>query len=225
MRRKLSAKEAAAILGVSVQQVYRYHKTRVLVGTSSNFSLQFDEADVDALREAGGASLEVTHKGLLIERARRIALERRVDLLERLLGVAPSTLVTLSEDELLQLLDSARAALRSPPTDALTLMDWANTLADIQDEFLDLVHAQTGNPDPWDPFLRLADALYAVVPKKGDVEATEALHQVALARAGLRRVVFAYVTRTCSRAQASRVIKESGGSLMAAVNARVTPGR
>lgn len=221
----ITADQAAGILGVGRNQVYRLVRDGALQrvsGTTGMRTLLYAE-EVQALADTRGVgtSLAELQKSLITERAARRALERRLDRVERMLCLhAP--VVGYDEPEVLDLVERVRDALQEPPTETLEVLDWCAIFRSVHEELFHLIRVYTDNPEPWAPLLALAERMY----KDGcrgnhDKDLEGAYTELSLARRSLRQAAFFYITQSCNRAHANSVIPEAETDVVRRVNQHV----
>lgn len=206
------------------QTVYLYLREGTLrrAGGTSYRAL-LDEEEVRALAQVRKEKLPISHvqRTLITERAVREGLERRLERLERMLGVR-SPVVCNNEAEVVRLVARVREAVEEPPTNILEIADWCSIFFGLQEETFYLIEAYTGDPEPHAPFLCLAEKMYEYCERNvhnQDVE--EAYTELASARRALRHVVFFYLSQRIDRKHAQKVIPEAETSILRKLNSHV----
>jgi len=214
--------QAAKFLGVGRPQVYRYQREGLLTAHQGDgeFHLLFDRHEVAALakvRESKPTILEL-QKTLLSTLTRCGALEHRLDLLERVICVRNPNLGN-KKSEVEELMERICDALKEPPTDILQILDWCSIFLGVKEEYLHLVQTYTDNPEPWAPFLLLAERMDDRRPSSFDDEdLLGAYLHLTVARRALRQTVFFYLMERRTPAYAQEVIPEAATSLMRRLN-------
>ena len=206
----LSANEAAEILGVTPKTVYNMCRSGYLtrVGRLCQH-IKFDTEEVYALRELREEGLPDNptqlNAALVQTRARYRSLENRVESLERLAGVH-STHLSHDREDVLSLLWKVERALSEPPLDMDGVRYWVDVFLGLHEEFFDLVETYGEHPEPWKPFLALAQKVYKDCPTPSGPE----LHNIVLlqselhiARKNLRHAAWAYVSNRRGLAMAA----------------------
>lgn len=223
--------EAADILGISVRTVYyKVHNGELKAKGKLGQRVQLLRDEVNALAEAeqssGGPSREHLHKQLLAERAHRRALERRLEAIERVLGMDAPTL-SYDQADILELLDRAVEAAKEPPTNPLEVHEWSSVFFGVNEEFFDLVERYSGNPEPWSVLLTLAEKMYNNRPGSlSDQDSVFAYKELEASRRNLRNAVFLYIQRRRrldGRTLAQKVIPESETNPIFRLNRHVIP--
>lgn len=221
----VTAAEAAEMLGVTTTQVYRLVQNGTLsrAGGGLRQPTRFYVTDVEALREARAepTSLVSLQKELYAERARRLAMERRLERVERVLCLRRPT-IGHDESDILDLVERVHEALKDPPTEAMEIQEWCSTLLDVHEETFDLVERYTGDPEPWREMLLLAEAMYASLRSEQLDEDSESVYaELSTARRSLRQAAFFHVSRRRGNDHARRVIREAEQDLVKKINGYV----
>lgn len=222
---RVTPDQAAKILGVGRHQVYRYQREGLLTAYKGEgkFRLLLDAHEVSALaaiRHSPTTVLEL-QKTLVATQVHCRALERRLDLVERALCVRNPNLC-YERASVEELVSRAYAAVKDPPTDALQILDWCNVFFSVKEEFLKLVQLYTENPEPWSPFLRLAERIDTYRPSTlNDEDVLGAYMLLTAARRALRQTVFFYLMEYRTPAYAQEVIPEAATTLVRRLNAKL----
>jgi hypothetical protein len=198
----IPAKEAAEILGVDTQTVYTMHRTGALRGVGQlRQNLRFDREEVAALaqaREERRVPTLLEMQEVIVQlSARNSALERRVEMLERMQGVTAAR-VGSDENEVLGLLWKAQKDVLEPKLSLADVREWCKLLFGIHEEFFHLVECYADHAEPWRPFLDMAQKLYEDCPAIGELydhKVVAANVELAVARRNLRQAAWVYVTK------------------------------
>jgi len=223
----LTAKEAGEILGIGCGQVRGLIRQGILQAKTGVFgqNAMVSAEEVHALAEIRKEGITRTvpqlYRQMLIERVRLRGVERRLACVEGRLGLNARTL-SYDKEDVLQLVENARLALNPLPTEALEVMDWANTFFGVQEELFELIERYTRSPEPWAPFLTLAEAIYTnrrLVLNEPDLE--DAYAVLCGARQALRHTTYIYIMRKQGMKAATAVIHEADGNLLRRLNHHV----
>lgn len=143
-----------------------------------------------------------------------VRAEKRLDRIERLLGVDTTYLPT----DIASIKDFTRRCYDTvaEPTELLEaeeVLTWAYELANVTEEYLHLVEKLVGEKEPWVPFMLAAQNLYERAPRerfcmRKDLEASYAY--VRAARRHLRQVAYFFVQARYGNKTASRAFPECG---------------
>lgn len=217
--------EAAKILGVSRATVYRYQRDGLLRSAPESTVLRplYAKNDVEALASLREEPMSIIdmQKTILAERTARRAMERRLDRIERMLCIQ-SPVVGYDESEVLDVVERVHDSLKEPPTEVLEIQDLCTLLFSLHEEFLHLVEVYTGNPEPWSPFLRLAQRVYEDGMRGvHDQELVDAYAELSSARRAFRQTAFFYITNSRGREYACKVIEEAETDLIGRINQHV----
>jgi excisionase family DNA binding protein len=216
--------EAAVVLGVSRRLVYRWLREGTLrrrSGTGMRAKLSADE--VQAFHEARLHPTTVAglQRELLAERIRREALERRIERMERLL-LLQTPIIGDDKAGLIDLTQRACYALKEPPTEVLEITEWCSIFLSLQEETFHLIEVYTDNPEPWAPFLVLAEKIYEDCRRRlYDPEIKAIYAELSAARRTLRQVVFFMVARTRNEVRARGVVPEMETDVIRRINKHV----
>jgi hypothetical protein len=202
----VSAKEAAEILGVSTARVYQMKRSGRLrsVGRLTQ-DIRFSREEVCALAEAredGYPRLDELQEQLIQSRAHIRMLERRLEGLERMMGLR-SRLVGRNEVEVLGLYFKAQDAVKEPTVDVIDTREWREVFLGIHEEFFDLVESYTGDPEPWRVFVTLAKKVHENAPPLGelyDEELVATKAELEVARRNVRAAAWMYLYHRRGRA-------------------------
>ncbi len=221
----VSPESAATMLGVTRVQVYRLVRSGAIPRASGNLrqNIRLRISDVQAYLDAkvSRATVPDLRRELVVERALRVGLEKRLELVERMLRIH-SPITRYDEPKVLELLERARDAMKNPPTKALDILEWCEVFFGVHEELFDLIEAYTGNPDPWTPLLALAENMQKNCPVDlHDEEVMAAYTELSAARRALRQTVFVYVNKGRKRGEAERVIPEVSGDIIKFINSCV----
>lgn len=192
MRPYLNLNEAAKVLNTSVSMVHVFDRRGILTAhypDSRRAGKHFLREDVYALAELRKLGIDKNSDQMVMRAlvASRRA-EKKVDDLMFYLGFNEEALGT-EKTEVVAFFIRAEESLKEPkihgPED---VRRWARKIQAITEEYLELVHAYTGEPEPWKVFLDLARQL-ASISEPGSPERVFMDH----ARANLRNVAYFYL--------------------------------
>lgn len=195
----ISAKEAAEILGVSTARVYQMKREGRLrsVGKPDQ-DTRFSREEVCAVaevREEGYPRLDEVQEQLVQARAHNRMLERRLESLERMMGLR-SRLVGRDKMEVVGLCFKAQEALKEQTMNVVDTREWREVFLGIHEEFFDLVEAYTGDAEPWRLFVTLAKKVYEDAPPLGelyDEELVATKAELEVARRNVRAAAWMYL--------------------------------
>ncbi len=207
----LTRAEAAEILGVSMSTLtHMLRDGHVRAKEYDGNKALFDEEEVHALKEARemGSSpqqlLEMTRQAWA---AARIA-QRKVEYLERLLGMHVPPANQLSEEGVRALHAEAEEALEQRLSSADKVNYWADKFFSICDAYLARVKEVIGIDDPWLLYLRLSDHLVMgrdFVASQLDPAEIIAYKRLHAGREQFRRAAFTYLLQRFGKQKAFKV--------------------
>lgn len=192
----ISAKEAAAILGLSVASInhlVRQGMVQPVYSKDRRLSERgYRREEIAALAEARERGLNLPRVASMAARsyATARALEHRVDRLEQVLGIGANPL-PLDEESVLALYAEASDRLR-PPRKLDEITRWTRTFLAMGEEFFELLEAYTGDEDGWAVFMDYARAALEAEPEDAHIEMKQAYELLFAARNHLRNVSFVY---------------------------------
>jgi len=198
----VNAKVAAEILGVTTARVYQMKRDGMIrtVGDPKKDTL-FDRDEICALaeeRDRGAASHLELQQRLVQTTATARRNERRLKGLERMLGLRCRS-IGYDDEEIRRLYLKAKEALKEPTTELIDTREWYEVFLAIHEEFFDLVEAYTHDPEPWRPFIVLAQKMYQDAPALGEFyneESVATKAELDVARRNLRAAAWVYL---CNR--------------------------
>lgn len=205
----ISAKETAAILGLSVASINHLVRQGMLQPVYSKDrrlnDRRYRKDEVAALAEARERGLNLPRVASMAARsyATARALEHRVDRLEQVLGIGMSPL-PLDEESVLALYAEASDRLR-PPKKLEDLSRWTRIYLSMGEEFFELLEAYTGDEEGWVVFMDFARATMEAQPEEADPEVKQAYEMLLAARNHLRNVCFIYARCKYGVRKANRV--------------------
>lgn len=205
----ISAREAAAILGLSVPSLNRlvlqgllqpvYSRDKPL----SERRYRMDEVDSVAEAREKGKSLPKVASLAIRGYAASRALEHRVEQIEQVLGIDMDPL-PLDEDAVLALYAEASDVLH-PPKKPEELTRWARVFLSMGEEFLELLEAYTGDEEAWLVFTTFARAILDAAPAEPAPAVKKLYGMMRAARNHLRNVAFLHARNKYGARQANQV--------------------
>lgn len=220
----ITVAEAAKILGTTCRRIQQWMRAGTLCRVADRgFHSRLYAAEVHAFAKSREEPVTVPqlHRALLAERYIRAGLERRLDRLERVLLLRPPV-ISNDEAEIVALVERACYAAKKPPTEVLAVLDWCALFFGVQEETLHLVELYTDNPEPWAPFLTLAEEMYKNCGLRlHDQDIKDAYVELAAARRALRQTAFFYITQSRGEEYAQRVIPEAATDVIRKINSHV----
>ena len=220
----VTVSEAAKILGTTCRRIQQWLRAGTLQRvTDRGFHSRLYAAEVHAFAESRKEPISISqlHRALLAERYIRTGLERRLDRLERVLLLRPPVIGN-NEAEIVALVERACYAAKKPPTEVLAVLDWCSLFFGVQEETLHLVELHTDNPEPWAPFLTLAEEMYKNCGLRlHDQDIKDAYVELAAARRALRQTAFFYITQSRGEEYAQRVVPEAATDVIRKINSHV----
>ena len=208
---RVYAAEAAEILGVGLRTIQRMTQAkRLRIAEYEDKKALYDEEEVHALAEA--RTLDQTPAGLLetVQQAwaaARVA-QRRVETLERLLGLNVPPAVSLDREGVLALHAEAEATLEKVINSEQKVNYWADRFFAICDAYLTRVTEVVGIKDPWRVYLELSEKLLLnqdfenIQYEPGEIIAYKRLYS---SREHLRKAVFTYLLQNYGQQKAFKV--------------------
>lgn len=203
----MSVKEVAELLGITPQRVYQMREDGVLRDVNPTGKARFDAYDVEALaeeRERGPMTPTEMRRYIVRLLAGKRRHERRIKSLERMMGLRARHIGD-DEVEILGLYYRAKEAVKEPLLDAVSSRFWYETLLAIHEEFFDLVELYSRDPEPWRPFVVLAQKMYEKAPPVGefyDEEVVANNAELEVARRNVRAAAWIYLCNRRGRAYA-----------------------
>lgn len=197
----ISPTEAAKVLGISRSRVYQLARINALPAEGEFSSgMKFSLRKVVAYGEARAG--KKSHSLGLDGAQRRIEgleatvaeQERRLEALERLLGLDAPTL-SYEEVDVVAMDWKAKEALKDPSPSLEDVVEWAGVLSAVHQEYLGFIERYTNNPEPWAVLSRAGEHVYRNGPSGSEldhIEARPAYKSLSRARAHLLRVAWAY---------------------------------
>lgn len=186
----LTAAEAAAQLHITTTRLHALSRQRIIDPHYHGAQHLFHPDDVQALAELLEAenALAPQHLSQMALRAAvsaKVTAARLEELMDYL-GLTVEPLGLLPED-VIGLFYESQDLLQTGvlPSEEET-MRWARRLVAITEEYLELVHAYTGEPDPWRPYMDLGKLL------SGGAWSPKTRAYLTHARTNLRHVAYFY---------------------------------
>lgn len=188
----LTTAQAATILGIPERTVLRMESDGLLRREGKYLNEQ-DVYELNTIRSSSRRS-----DSLLALKALTVSLrvERQLEELKIYLGMN-SVKLEVEEEAVLSLFNKAKRTTRQ---DLLLrpVEEWARILIVIDEQYLTLVEAYTGEEEPWQPFTQIAHWLYEIA----DTHDTRV--RVDYVRRNLRNVAYFYARRRYGRNKANQ---------------------
>lgn len=208
---RVNSAEAADILGVSRSSLQRMTRAgRLRIAEYDGKKALYDEEEVHAFaeaREMGHTPANLVEIAQQAWAAARVA-QKRVDKLERLLGLHVPAAAQLGREGVLEFHAEAEAALEKVINSERRINYWADRLFSICDAYLTRVAEVTGVLDPWRVYLELSEKLILsqdfenIQYEPGELLAYKRLYA---ARENLRKATFTYVLQKYGQQKAFKV--------------------
>lgn len=190
----LSINETAEILGVTISQVHVLHRRDLLEAhypDGRKAGKRFLRDDVYTLLELRQQKTDFTRKLPQLVMKAVVAsrrAEKRMDELMFYFGFNQEALGR-EKEEVVAFFLRVESALKEPRIEgSQEFRHWSQKMLAVTEEYLELVHLYTGEPEPWKVFLDFARVL-ADMAVPGSAERMYIDH----ARANLRNVAYFYV--------------------------------
>lgn len=204
----VTTEEAAKLLGVSERSIRNYVDQGILRRLGEGNKIQVALQDILSASSLLGRCFDfaATARNALRALVSATRAEKRLTRIELLMGIDSTNLGT-NEEEVLAFTAACTSALTDYTQDlsAERVLAWSYQLANVTEEYLDLVDLYTGNDEPWVPFMEVAQKLIESAPQKTfssrkDLEI--AYGYVAAARKHLRQVAYFYIRRKYGKSKA-----------------------
>ena len=198
----LSRKDTASLLRVTIQCLRKFVKQGLLKPEGRGRQVCFRRADVVALLETVGGTMDLASVANTAMRA-LIKAEQCEQVLNKLLstlGFTSRPLVT-SRAAILRLYERAKGyrAEKEGTSEAGTVFYFSQELFGISEEYLRLVEHYTADGEPWRVFLEASEKLCELAPRHRlvhDYELASAYGFLEAARRHIRSVAYLYVRAT-----------------------------
>ncbi len=223
----ISAKEAGAILGLTPRSVHHQVRQGILHpqyprGRKLNAPELFSRAEVEALAEVRAKGMGMPQLTSMAVRsyATSRALERRVEVLEQLLGADTVRLPT-EEGEVHALYLEACDVRQAPPAeDVRQVMRWTGIFIALGEEYLDIMEHVTGDTNVWQVLMDVGAAFVRDSPIDKfptDKELEAAYGYLQFSRKNLRQVCYFHVRQREGPHIAGRLLSPGSEDMHAGV--------
>jgi hypothetical protein len=200
----IGTNEAAIILGVSPRHVKRLAESGQLTRLVKKKGL--DAFSEDEVRELSSARSKARTASVTALQALALAKRTERELREiKLLLCLDSVDLGVDKDAVVQLFVKVESICAAGTIDLLETDVWIKTLLAIDDAYLSVVARCTGEPEPWEPYMKLAQLLYEVTIGKERAKAD-------YARRNLRNVAFLYARRKLGAPKANQHFQDGSFS-------------
>lgn len=223
----IDAKEAGAILGLTPRSVHHQVRQGLLrpqypSGRKLNAPELFSRAEVESLAEARDNGLGLPQLSSMAVRsyAASRSLERRVAVLEQLLGTGAPVLSTREEDVHSMYLEARDVRRAAPAASVEQVMRWAGIFIAIGEEYLDVMEHVTGDTGAWQVLMDVGGAFVKDAPIEQlaqDKELEAAYGYLQFSRKNLRQVCYFHVRCREGPHVAARLLAPSSEDMHAGV--------
>lgn len=215
-RNALTVNEAAELLEVHPNTIYRLARTGVFRPTYDRRSRiprpQFRREEVEAYAEGRFEKVSPQKTKLKAQQAlaRAGALERRIALLEDMLGARVET-PHVDEESVIKTYAEADDDLDLPPVSPEHVLRWARFFIGVGEEFFDVLEAATDDENSWMVFHDLAQVMAENIPTS-EIEVNPSFQAayayLEVGRRNLRAVLFTHLQSRMGLRRAMRSLGE-----------------
>lgn len=209
--------EAALILDTSVDNVRVMMRKGILrphfpKGKGFRKEILFHGEEISALAEVREMKLSPDKLASFAVRGYVAArsLERRIEMLEQLMGARAQVLLT-DEESVVALYEKGMDALGYTPTGVGEILEWANILIAMGEEFFEALEAYTDDEEAWWVFHQLIRNIDAETPVEQlyqDPELEAAYRYFGASRRHFLRLAYFHIRSSFGVRAANRVFEE-----------------